>query len=133
MIVLSYKIGGLGGDPKRQEIYHLIKSQKPNLIMLQEAFSLGSKVIDFLSRFLPRSSFYVVDVMEHLGGLITTLNQNFVVTNLICSSLGILLEGSVKVINQPIKVFNYYGLYLDHKSFWEVVVEEGFLNMMDSF
>ena len=48
MLLLSFNIKGLGGDPKRRAIYDLINSYKPDLVMFQENLSSSSKAIDFL-------------------------------------------------------------------------------------
>lgn len=54
-------------------------------------------------------------------------NLIFEVTNMIHSLSCILLEGILKVLNKPNKVFNCYGPFTNHKVFWDVVDEEGFL------
>ena len=99
MIVLSYNIGWLGRDPKRQAIYHLINHKKQDLIMLQERLSSSSKVIYFLTKFLPIWSLCVVYAMGHLSGLIIAWSQIFDVTDSIFSLSGILLGWTLRVIN----------------------------------
>lgn len=127
MIILSYNITGLGGNPKIRAIHHLIKSTKPDTIMFQETMSSRLTVIDFLSKILLGYLLCGVHVVGQLGGLITAWNLKFDVSNKVFFLSRILLEGTLKVLNLTIKLFNCYGSYTDRKAFWEVVVEKGFL------
>ena len=40
----------------------------------------------------------------------------------------ILLEGEVKTLEKVVKILNMYGPYVDCKTFWDFLYEQGILN-----
>lgn len=67
----------------------------------------------------------IVDAIWKYGGLISAwnpLNSNFIY---FLTSVGILLERTIKNWDSPLKLINCYGPYIDCGEFWEAVIFYG--------
>ena len=70
----------------------------------------------------------IVDASSLLGGLLLTWNPRKAIPSLFNISTGILLEGMAVDVPKDFALINCYVSYLDHRSFWEKVEKDGFLN-----
>lgn len=74
MIILSYNCRGLASLPKKLALKELVRSNKPDIILLQETLGKGEEVTGCLVKLLPGWSFHVIDANEHSGGVALGFN-----------------------------------------------------------
>lgn len=77
MVMLSYHIRGLVAPHKKIALEHLIKTQKLDVISIQETMIYGAKVVNNLSTFLKGWSLCANDVEGKSGRQVTIWNRAF--------------------------------------------------------
>ena len=70
MIFLSFNYRGLASQPKNLAFRELIRSQNPDVIMLQETLGKGDEVISVLSKLIPGWVFHALDVTGRSGAVV---------------------------------------------------------------
>eukprot|EP00253_Pinus_taeda_P015496 PITA_15496 len=76
MIILSYNCRGLASLPKKLALKVLVRSNKPDIILLQETLGKGEEISGCLYKLLPGWSFHAIDTNGHSGGVVLGFNVN---------------------------------------------------------
>jgi hypothetical protein len=78
-------------------------------------------------KILPKWYSCGVDSTRLLGGFLSVWNPKKSDFNAYLTSVGIMLEGTVKYLDKNLKLINFYGPYLDMEVYWETIKREGLL------
>eukprot|EP00253_Pinus_taeda_P019452 PITA_19452 len=128
MIILSYNCRGLASQPKKLALKELVRSNKPDIIFLQETLGKGEEVTGCLNKILPDWSFHVLDSNGHSGGVALGFNskvlreisswgwENVLAVELFSSELCI-----------PFLIINVYGPVVDREKFWSPFFAKSFM------
>lgn len=74
MIILSYNCRGLASLPKKLALKELVRSNKPDIILLQETIGKGGEISSCLYKLLSGWSFHAIDANGHLRGVVLGFN-----------------------------------------------------------
>ena len=76
MIILSLNIRGRGGKIKTLNLYALLKTLNPDIILLQETMCSSSLALFAFSKILPSWEFCAISASGLSGGLFSTWNPS---------------------------------------------------------
>lgn len=118
MIILSYNNRGLASLPKKLALKELVRTNKPDILLIQEMLGKGEEVIGWLIKLFPGWTFHAIDANGHSGGV--ALGYNAKVLREISSwgsenVLAVELYSNELCI--PFHILNVYGPVVDRENF----------------
>ncbi len=118
MIILSYNCKGLASLPKKLALKELVRTNKPDIILLQETLGKGEEVTRFLVKLLLGWSFHAIDANGHLGGVALGFNAKVLREISSWGSENVLaVELYSNELCIPFLILNVYGPVLDRERF----------------
>ena len=119
MIILSFNCRGLASQPKKLALRELVKSQNPDVMLIQENLGQGEEVKGILSRMFPGWVFQALDAHGRFGGLVTRYNSGRIKE---LSTWGfensLAMELYSNELYHPILLLNVYGPCTEREQFW---------------
>ena len=129
MIILSLNVHGLGGKTKTHSLRTLIRSVKPDFILLQETMCSDLPALFAFSKLLPSWEFCAVSAHGLSGGLLSAWNPAKAKCKAFHTCAGILLQASIRGLSDPLHILNEYGPYRDRVLFWDKALIGGLLHL----
>ena len=127
MIITTYNIRGLGGNPKFLALKRLFNSMCPDILCVQETMASADRACAYFQRMFPGWKVVAIGAVGLSGGVLCAWNPRVCDLKAFSSSAGILLKGVFRGCNTAVKIFNVYGPFRDREAFWDRLANCGIL------
>ena len=117
MIITTYNIRGLGGNPKFLSLKRFFTCNRPDLLCIQETMASAEKGCSYFLRIFPGWEVAALDSIGSSGGVLCIWNPRVCDFKAYSTSAGILLNGFFRGCDSKIKILNVYGPYKDREMF----------------
>lgn len=111
MIITTYNIRGLGGNPKFLSLKRLFADLRPDLLCIQETMATAERASSCFLRIFPRWEVAAIDASGLSGGSLCIWNPRVCALKAFQTSAGILLTGYIRGCSTKLKLLDVYGPY----------------------